>query len=212
MNNIFNYEIDLVDKFIDNINNKQVLIREMPIRWGNIDVVQISTNKLPFTYNQIICLSNPSNAKIFMKIKNNRPISYLTLFNNLGVSESTFKKSLSDLQKNNLITKENSNYIRKIKFKLPNISIYGYEAKLLDFNKAYYQANENKKFVDFSYLVFPQDIAIRIYENHHEMLSKNSIGLIAVANKKNITLMKAKRNLTVKPYIRLLNLIKSQIN
>lgn len=48
---------------------------ELPIRFGNIDVVSIKNSNLPFSKNQIETLSKPAAALIFTKIKNERPIS-----------------------------------------------------------------------------------------------------------------------------------------
>lgn len=211
MNNYFRYEKTLVDNFIKNLNSSEIIIKEMPIRWGNIDVVNISNNLLPFNKIQCLCLSKPANSKIFTKIKNKRLITRNTLFNGLGLSESTFNNSLYELTKANLIKEINGKYIRNIHFNFQNIMIYGYEAKLHDFNKAYFQATQNKKYVDYSYLVFPNDIASKIYNKYLNELLYTSIGLIGVDTQKNTTYIKAKKANEIKSYTRLLHLVKSQI-
>ncbi|NRY60865.1 hypothetical protein [Clostridium beijerinckii] len=210
MNRYFKYEKTLVDNFIKNLDSFETIIKEMPIRWGNIDVVNINCSSLPFNADQCICLSKPSNAKIFMKIKNKRPITFNTLFNGLGLSESTFNSSIHELLKVNLIKEKDNKYIRNMYFSLQNVMIYGYEAKLHNFNKAYFQATENRKYVDYSYLVFPNDIAKKIHEKHSHELILNSIGLIGVDTYKNTLYIKAKKAKEMKSYTRLLNLVKSQ--
>lgn len=211
MNSFFRYEATLVENFIKNLESSEIIIKEMPIRWGNIDVVNISCNSLPFNLNQCFCLSKPSNAKIFMRTKNKRPITRKTLFNGLGLSESTFNNSIHELLKADLIKEKENKYLRNIYFKFQNIMISGYEAKLHDFNKAYFQATENRKYVDYSYLVFPNDVAEKIYKKHLDELKLRSIGLVGVETHKNVIYIKAKKRNEIKSYIRLLHLVKSQI-
>ncbi|OOM81225.1 hypothetical protein [Clostridium sp. BL-8] len=210
MNNYFKYEEALVDNFIKNLDSSEIIIKEMPIRWGNIDVVNISSNSLPFNINQCFCLSKPSNAKIFMKIKNKRPITFDTLFNGLGLSESTFNNSIHELLKINLIKEKDNKYIRNVNFNFPNVTIYGYEAKLHNFNKAYFQATENRKYVDYSYLVFPNDIAEKIHKKYSYELILKSVGLIGVDTDKNTLYIRAQKAKEIKSYMRLLHLVKSQ--
>lgn len=211
MNNYFRYEKTLVDNFIKNLKSSEIIIREMPIRWGNIDIVNLNHHSLPFNIDQCICLNKPANAKIFIKIKNKRPITRDILFNGLGLSESTFNNSLYELSKANLIEENNNKFLRKVHFDFKNIIVYGYEAKLHDFNKAYFQATQNKKYVDYSYIVFPNDIAEKIYTKHSNELLHKSIGLIGVDTYKNTIYIKAKKATKIKSYIRLLHLVKSQI-
>lgn len=69
-----------------------------------------------------------------------------------------------ELQRCELIYKENNNYYRRLRFVFPKTNTTGYEAKLMDFNKSFYQAKSNKVYVDYSYLVFPMNIAENICE------------------------------------------------
>ena len=131
----------------------------MKIRWGNIDLVEISDVELPFTQEQCRVLSKPSCAKIFMRLKNKQLLSKPKLLAGMGVSESTFNKALLELQKENLVVRVNNNYRRSVEFRFPKVIITGYEAKLTDYNKALFQARMNKQYVDFSYMVFPMDVA-----------------------------------------------------
>lgn len=214
MNKIFNYEKELVDNFKKTYFNKKscILVDEMPIRWGNIDVVSITNNILPFNESQLFILSNPTNAKLFLKTKENRPITEKSLIKNVGASESTCKISIRNLLKNNLIVKKDNIYYRAINFTFPKVIITGYEAKLTDYNKAFFQSCLNKNYVDLSYMVFPIDVANKIFDQHKNILSKSGIGLIGTSLNKSITLLKAQKQHDVKDYLRLINLAQSQIN
>lgn len=214
MNKIFEYEKDLVNVFKKTyFNNKTcIFIDEMPIRWGNIDVVSITNTKLPFTTNQLFTLSNPTSAKLFLKTKKNRPITEKSLIKNIGASENTCKVALRNLLKNNLIEKKEELYYRAINFTFPKVVISGYEAKLIDYNKAFFQSCLNRNYVDLSYMVFPLNVAIKILDQHKDILKKNGIGLIGTSSNKSITLLKAQKQSDIKDYLRLINLTKSQIN
>jgi len=213
MEKIFKYEKDLVDAFIKNYFNQKnkVTLRELPIRWGNIDIVCIEGNRiLPFSREQIEVLSKPSNAKIFMRTKKNRPISKTVLFNGLGISKSTFDSCLSFMCSLDLIsTIDNKNYIRNVDYTFPKVKIIGYEAKLTDYNKSLYQACINKNYVDYSYIVFPMNVAKKIAENYFEVLKEHNIGLIGATETKTKILIKAQRNKDIKQYIKLMTLLQS---
>lgn len=208
----FRYETDLVDTFIDNYSNfsSNIIVRELPIRNGNIDIVNIENNNLPFNNEQIHVLTIPSCALTFMRIKNKRPISRKTLNENIGLSESTLDNALQLLMKVNLIYKtQNNNYLRTKSFEFPKTIIYGYEAKLNDFNKAFYQGVLNKKFVDYSYLVFPLEKANRLISKKQSILVENGIGLIGVSDCFSVRLIRAKKTDGLKSHIRLLNITKT---
>lgn len=208
MEKLFRYELDLVNCFKENFSfhKNSLLIDELKIRWGNIDLVEISNHSLPFTQEQCKLLSKPSCAKIFIRLKNKRPISKETLSIGLGLSNSTIEKALSELIKGNLVNKENNLYYRNIDFVFPNVVISGYEAKLTDYNKALYQALANKEFVDYSYMVFPLDVADNILKKHKDIIESNHLGLIGVSDSTIIKLIKPSKSQPIKPYIRLMNL------
>ncbi|MBC1585698.1 hypothetical protein HB917_10860 [Listeria seeligeri] len=211
MKTIFKLESKLVDSFISiyKKNDFEVLVAELPIRFGNIDVVSIKNSNLPFSKNQIETLSKPAAALIFTKIKNERPISKNILIKGLGLSKATIEHTLYDLLNVGLIVKnENGCYLRKIKFVFPRTIVTGYEAKLTDFNKAFYQAKSNKEYVDYSYLIFPIDVANKLLEKKKDLLLDNGIGLIGVSETKIITLVKAVRSEKMRNHIRLLSLAK----
>lgn len=212
MNEKFKSESDLVDSFIIQYEKKYsgIFVKELPIRYGNIDVVRIKNSALPFSMEQIDILSRPSAALIFTKIKNERPISRNSIEKNVGLSGSTIAQTLSMLLSTGLIEKtDNGCFFRKTKFVFPKTMVVGYEAKLTDFNKAFYQAKGNKEYVDYSYLVFPLDIARRLVERKRELLEHNGIGLIGVSETRTFTLLRATKTGKMKDSIRLLGLVKA---
>ena len=211
MNIEFKLEVDLVNCFLKTyfLEKEETIIEEMPIRFGNIDVVSIKSISLPFNKQQILVLSKPANALLFTLIKNSRPISKGRLIKRAGLSESTINNVLYELQNVHLIKKQAENYIRNEIFVFPKTTITGYEAKLKDFNKAYFQAKNNKDYVDYSYLVFPDKVAKNILSKKRELLEKNGIGLISVSLFSSKILLKAKKTDNVSNYIRLLNIAKA---
>lgn len=209
----FKLESDLVRAFIKYYSafKKEVIVEEMPIRFGNIDVVSIKSIYLPFTNEQIKTLSKPSCALVFTKVKNNRPISKKKLLISIGLSESTLNNVLHELVHCDLIVIDNEKYTRKSSFIFPKTTITGYEAKLKDFNKAFFQAKNNRDYVDYSYLVFPDCIANNILIKKRELLVNNNIGLIAVSKNTSKILLKAKRTEEMSDHIRLLSIAKARV-
>lgn len=209
MEKTFRYESDLVKTFEEKYFHKKqtLLIKEMNIRWGNIDLVEINSVSLPFTPEQCKVLSKPSNAKIFVRLNNKRPLSKQKLFVGLGISESTFQNALSELLRADLIVREKQNYWRNVNFVFPKVVITGYEAKLTDFQKAIFQAKMNKAYVDYSYMVFPIEVAEKLLEKYGEVIESMDLGLIGVSKNRTRKYIKAKKSETMKPYIRLMNLV-----
>lgn len=64
MEKTFRYEKDLVNSFQKkhHLKSNAIIIKEMKIRWGNIDLVEISKNKFPFNTEQSKVLSKPSRS------------------------------------------------------------------------------------------------------------------------------------------------------
>ena len=212
MNSKFKSESELVDIFVTQYEKKYsgIFVKELPVRYGNIDVVRIKNSNLPFSIDQIEVLSRPSAALLFTKIKNERPISIASIEKNVGLSKTTITQTLTSLLNTGLIDKTESGcFFRKTKFVFPKTMVVGYEAKLTDFNKAFYQAKGNKEYVDYSYLVFPIDIARRLVERKKLLLEQNGIGMIGVSRTKTITLLKATKTSKMKDNIRLLGLVKA---
>lgn len=214
MNNYFDYEIDLVNKFIDinfKTSSRSITTTEVPIRWGNIDIVNIKNNYIPFNNEQCKILSKTSNSRIFLKTKKNRGISKKSLLSEKGMSEKTIQNCINQLIKVKLIIKKDSLFYRNVDFTFPKVIITGYEAKLTDYNKAFFQAMINKEYVDYSYMVFPMDIANKIFEKYQNVLIEHDIGLIGVSNNKQKRLIKAHKVSNIKQYTRLANLIQTNL-
>lgn len=207
----FKLESQLVDSFIDTYQSleNQIVVRELNIRHGNIDVVGIQNVNLPFSNEQIRVLSKPSSALVFSYLKNRQLLTKINIQKNIGLSNTSLEGTLTELLKVELIEKRDGKYLRKEKFEFPKTIITGYEAKLTNFNKAFYQAKNNRPFVDYSYLVFPESVANRILIKNKNLLIENDIGLIAVSKNKSRRLIKAQKNGSMKNHIRLLNLAKS---
>ncbi|HAO6226542.1 TPA: hypothetical protein IQB79_003056, partial [Listeria monocytogenes] len=135
-----------------------------------------------------------------------------TLHKVLGLSDSTLEHALHELLVSNLIKKNaNNQYTRAVEFVFPKTIISGYEAKLTDFNKAFYQAKGNRNFVDYSYLVFPMKKAQSVKENKINLIEKNGIGLIGVDKNKAVQLVRPLKINKMKNHIRLLNLTKASV-
>lgn len=214
MDSYFEYEIDLVNKFIGirfKRNLRSITTTEVPIRWGNIDIVNIKNNYIPFNTEQCEILSKTSNSRIFLKTKKNRGISKKCLLAEKGMSEKTIQNCINQLLKARLIVKKEGLFYRNVDFTFPKIIITGYEAKLNDYNKAFFQATINKEYVDYSYIVFPMDIANKIFEKYQNILIEHGIGLIGVSNKKQKRLIRARKTLGIKQYTRLANLIQTNL-
>lgn len=62
--------------------------------------------------------------------------------------------------------------------------------------------------MDYSYLVFPIDIANRLLMKKETLMLNNGIGLIGVSNTKIVTLLKATKSEKMRNHIRLLSLAK----
>ena len=215
MENSFDYEIELVKKFLE-LNKSEssqntITTIEVPVRLGNIDIVEIRNNVLPFNDEQSIVLSKISNSRIFLKTKKSRGISKKSLLLMKGMSKSTIENCLNQLLKVNLIIKKDNLYYRNMEFSFPKVVITGYEAKLIDYKKAIFQAMINKDYVDYSYLIFPVDIAEKICEKNANFLMSNGIGLIGVSKKRKKILIRAKKIKEVKEYSRLVNLVQTNL-
>ena len=65
-------------------------------------------------------------------------------------------------------------------FSFPSLEFTSYEAKLYDWKKAITQANNNKNFSAYSYVVFPDDMAEKLAIKKKDYFEYNNIGLIGV--------------------------------
>lgn len=207
---MFRYEYELVDYFIKNLYiHDYIIIREMNTRYGNIDIVRINSYELPFSLEQIETLSKPACSSIFVYLKNKRYVCEDSIINNIGLSKTTLKSSLNELVSKKLIMKNENKFRRYKEFNFPKTTVIGYEAKLTDFKKAYYQAISNYKYVDYSYLVFPIDTALNIAKKYGDNLRESKVGLIGVSEGFNEVIIRANKIYEMSDSIRLLSLSKS---
>ena len=92
---------------------------------------------------------------------------------------------------------------------MPKTIIKGYEAKLRDFLKVYFQAINNIKYVDYSYIVLPMDKALDIKHDWGDRLKKDKIGIIGVNEDTNRIMIKAAKLNEMSDFNRFLNLTKA---
>ena len=123
----FNLESQLVDSFIDTYQalENQIVVKELNIRHGNIDVVGIQNVNLPFSTEQIRVLSKPSSALVFSYLKNKQQLTKKNIQKNIGLSNTSLEGTLAELLKVGLIEKINGNFLRKEKFEFPKTVITG---------------------------------------------------------------------------------------
>lgn len=212
MEKVFSLEVDLVKEFINQYTllYDEIIVCEHSIRMGNIDVVTIKNSNMNLSMKQINTLAKPSNALVFSRIKNKRGISKEKLDKVLWLSKSTLESCLYELINTGLICRDETGlYTKTVQFAISKSIITGYEAKLTNFDKAFYQAHLNQNYVDYSYILFPMNRAIKINENKIELLQKNGVGLIGVDYHSTKVFVKAKKTNNVKPYLRLLNVMKA---
>ena len=210
---MFKTEKELVDAFIKNAEKEnKLIVREFGIRHGNIDVAIIDNLDLPFDENQTLSLSRPSNAAVYMRLKNDEYMSFKDLTNRIGYSPRTIRNCIRELKLLSLIQEDKNNkdfYKRAIPFMMPKTIIKGYEAKLRDFLKVYFQAINNIKYVDYSYIVLPMDKALDIKHDWGDRLKKDKIGIIGVNEDTNRIMIKATKLNEMNDFNRFLNLTKA---
>lgn len=210
---MFKSEKELVDAFIKNVEKEnKLIIREFGIRHGNIDVTIVDNLDLPFDEGQAISLSRPSNAAVYMRLKNDEHMSFKDLTDRIGYSPRTIRNCIRELKLLDLIQEDKNNkdfFKRSIPFIMPKTIIKGYEAKLRDFLKVYFQTINNKKYVDYSYIVLPMDKALDIKHEWGDKLKKDKIGVIGVNEDINRIMVKAIKVSEMSDLNRFLNLTKA---
>ena len=108
----FNLESQLVDSFIDTYQalENQIVVKELNIRHGNIDVVGIQNVNLPFSTEQIRVLSKPSSALVFSYLKNKQQLTKKNIQKNIGLSNTSLEGTLAELLKVGLIEKKKGKF------------------------------------------------------------------------------------------------------
>lgn len=199
---MFNYEIDLQNTFIDMLKNdcpENQIIPEFNARFGNVDIVSVcyySNHRL--SKKQAAVLSNYQNSKVIGYLNKRAIRTFDFLLMHTGYTESSLKSSISKLIKSNLIIEvDKSRYLINPDFEFPNLQISSYEAKLKDWKRAVIQANINKQFSNYSFIVLPLNLALRLKEQKTDIFTAYNIGLIGVDELSYNFLVKPKKEVII---------------
>lgn len=189
---MFKSELDLQLTFYDQlVKSKTVntnILQEFNARFGNVDIVEVNFNDLnvTLTREQAEILSLYSSALVVGFLHRNTPRTYKYLISKTGYTKDYLNSILLVLEKEKIISKlQNNKYIICKDFKFPNLKFIAYELKLKDWKKAIIQASKNTNFAYKSFVVMPNDEAIKIKEKYSEMFYLYNVGLIGVTNNTN---------------------------
>ena len=182
---MFDYEIDLQNTFINLLKkdtSHDLILPEFNARFGNVDIVSVDYfNENRLSVEQASILSSYQNSKVIGYLNKQAIRTFDFLLQHTGYTESTLKTILSKLIKNHLIIEVSDyRYLIDPEFEFPNLQLSSYEAKLKDWKRAIIQANINKQFSNYSSIVLPLDLAIRLREQKSDIFSAYNIGLIGV--------------------------------
>ncbi len=183
---MYETELKMQKKFIKllslNKKEKQNILEEFNARFGNVDVVMtdLENLKITITKSQAKLLSNYSTALVvaFLHRKKAHTLSYL--INKTGYTEEYLQSILTALKKENIVLEEENKFIIHEDFKFPNLKFSAYELKLKQWKKAVLQAIKNKSFAYESYVVMPDEIAFKLYQNNKKIFEEYNIGLIGI--------------------------------
>lgn len=197
---MFKYERDLQVEFKKmlekSMNQNEKIIEEFDARFGNVDLVKVCYNELNSeTEKEFKILTNYANAIVvaFLHKKQKRSLKYL--MEKTGYTYDYIKIVINTLKSHKIIDEISENcYIINESFKFPKLNFISYELKLKDWQSAVLQAKKNEIFSYKSFVVMPEDIAIRIKEKHSEIFRLYNVGLIAVNNNKYKTIINCKKN------------------
>lgn len=195
---MFNYEIELQNRFIEQLKaNTQdnLVIPEFNARFGNVDIVSVNyRNKHRLSKEQASVLSIYQNSKVIGYLNKNAIRKYDFLLRQTGYTDSSLKASLSKLIKSDLVIEVKKNrFIINPDFEFPNLQISSYEAKLKDWKRAIIQANINKQFSNYSYIVLPLNLAQKLSVSKLDVFRSYNIGLIGVSNETTEYLVRPKK-------------------
>ena len=183
---MFSNELELQNSFHNqlqkNIARNESIVDEFNARFGNVDIVKVTNNsEHTFSNDQAKILSEFRYARIVSLLhkKATRTIDYLV--NTSGYDYNTVKYILKKLTSFNIVSEINiDRYLIHDNFSLPFLEFTSYEAKLHDWKKAIIQANNNKNFSTYSYVVFPDETAKKLEIKKKDYFRYNNIGLIGV--------------------------------
>ena len=176
-----NFHKQLLSKSADN----EKIVDEFNARFGNVDIVKVTNNSRIFlSKEQANLLSEFRYARIVSLLhrKAVRTLEYIK--NASGYDINTVKLTLKKLVTAKIVDEISTDrYLINDNFSFPFIEFTSYEAKLYDWKKAITQANNNKKFSAYSYVVFPDVMAQKLYLKKTEYFKHNNVGLIGVSDK-----------------------------
>ncbi len=195
---MFKNELELEIKFIKQLNKtkkyNEHIVQQFNARFGNVDVVKVIMNhSVNVSKTQAEILSIHANAMVvaFLHKKQSRTLNYL--IKKTGYTKEYLLNIISNLKKENIII-ENSfqKFIISENFKFPKLKFNAYELKLKDWKKAINQAVKNTNFAYNSFVVMPNEEAIKINNKYSNIFLNYNIGLIGVNNNSFITYIKPK--------------------
>jgi len=187
---MYDSELSLQQKFIEHkrLNQKENenIVAEFNARFGNVDIVEvlISDSNL-LNMHQAQTLSIYQNAKVlaFLHKKAVRTFDYLKRCTDY--TEKSLSETISKLIKAKIISEvAEKRYLISSEFQFPMLQFISYEAKLQKWKKAVLQANINKKFSSYSYVVVPIELARKLHLNELNYFQTYNIGLIGVSDLK----------------------------
>lgn len=127
-------------------------------------------------------LRNPTSSKILAYLKLSSPRSERFLREKVGVTESTFDRSIRQLVKLQLIELTNDKcFLLSPNAELPDVEICAFEFKLENWRRAFYQASRYRSFAHRVYVVLPESTAGRA-KSHLDAFRLQNVGLISFSS------------------------------
>tara|TARA_R110002073_G_scaffold96276_2_gene222588 strand:- start:10573 stop:11280 length:708 start_codon:yes stop_codon:yes gene_type:complete len=124
-------------------------------------------------------IQNPTCARILAMLKRTAPRRESFLRQHCGVSDSTFRRSISRLTDVNLVALvQDRGYVLGERARLPQAEVVAFEFKLENWQRAFYQATRYRSFAHRVYVVLPANVAHRC-ETMYEAFRVQNIGLLA---------------------------------
>lgn len=184
---MFESEFELQKIFFNQLENikdaNTNILQEFNARFGNVDIVEVDFSCFQNTLStlQAELLSIYSNALVVGYLHKNTSRTFKYLINKTGYTEDYLNSILLTLKKANIVLETNSNkYTICHDFKFPNLKFNSYELKLKDWKKAILQATRNTVFSYKSFVVMPNEEAIKLKEKYSDLFNLYNIGLIGV--------------------------------
>lgn len=164
------------------VNRDSVILREVECGQGRTDVIQAfyKLNNPDDCRPQLpASLANLTSSTIVSKLHYHSPRKLEYLMKQTGYTEGTVKKHLTKLEQEDIVKEVDGKFVLSSAFRIPELEVWSYEAKLHDWRRATYQALQYRAFSHRIFLVFPESSLTRIDEKL-QMLKKLNVGLIGV--------------------------------